>query len=483
MHAINPVRNTGALREKSKISNGVNRLKFISCLLEKHSHFRHRGVRLLFGTALAFFISYLLGVNLVIPLFIICIFSYLKFFSKSYNLLHLSLLFVVIFVISYFVVQEGLPIFYIPFAVIPMLSSILFEELMLSLLITIASSISIAYLAGDIDAGLLFLISGVLSIILVRGARKRITIIRAGFIVGAVSAVALFFINHFGFSYPQHYLMFVINGIVSGVIAIGILPIFEYLFKTVTNVSLLELADFNQPLLQRMVLEAPGTYHHSLVVGNLSEAACQAVGANALLARIGAYYHDIGKLQKPEYFSENQDVKNSKHDNLAPTMSKLVIMNHVNEGLELAKKYRLNPRLIDFIQCHHGTSLVYCFYRRALEGLEEDQEIREEGFRYPGPKPNTKETAIVLLADSAEAATKALKESAPTDIEDVVHKIINNKFIDRQLDECDLTLNDLEKISAVFIRILSGIYHARVTYPESQANSSEPRLSKRNENS
>ena len=455
----------------------------ISDLLQKSDRFRQMpplaaprhsavaGMRLILGTILVLFISYLLGVNFVIPLFLVCIFVYLKFFSRNYSLLNLSLLFVIIFVISYFVIQEGLPIFWIPFTVIPMLSAILFEELGLSLLLTLASSVSIAYLVGDIDAGLLFLISGILSIILIRGVRKRITIIRAGFIVGLVQAIALFFIDHFRIGYPQHYLMFLLNGIVSGVIVIGILPVFEYLFKTVTNISLLELADFSQPLLQRMLMEAPGTYHHSLVVGNLSEAACFTVGANALLARIGAYYHDIGKLQKPEYFSENQEVKNSKHDTLSPTMSKLVIMHHVNEGLELAKKYRLNPRLINFIQRHHGTSLVYYFYRHALESLEEDQEVREEGFRYPGPKPNTKETAVVLLADSVEAATKALKEPTPTDIKDVVHKIINNKFIDRQLDECDLTLKDLEKISAVFIRILSGIYHARITYPEGSASS------------
>jgi len=457
----------------------VNKLKFISGLLQKsapqsQAHLSacghaQTGVRFIFGTVLVFLISYLLGVNFVIPLFLVCIFTYLKFFSHNYSLLNLSLLFVIIFVISYFVIQEGLPVFYIPFAVIPMLSAILFEELGLSLLLTLASSVSIAYLVGDIQAGLLFLISGILSIILVRGARKRVTIIRAGFIVGLAQVIVLFFIDHFRIAYPQAYPMFILNGIVSGVIVIGILPIFEYLFKTVTNISLLELADFSQPLLQRMVLEAPGTYHHSLVVGNLSEAACLTVGANALLARIGAYYHDIGKLEKPGYFSENQEEKNSKHDTLSPTMSKLVIMHHVNEGLELAKKYRLNPRLIDFIQRHHGTSLVYYFYRRALESLEEDQEVREEGFRYPGPKPNTKETAVVLLADSVEAATKALKEPSPADIEDVVHKIINNKFIDRQLDECDLTLKDLEKISAVFIRILSGIYHARITYPETQA--------------
>ncbi len=451
----------------------VNKQKIISFFSQQFSHFRQKSAKLLFGLALVFITSYLLGINFVIPLFLFCIVAYLKVFSRKYRLLDLSLLFVIIFVISYFIIQEGKALFYIPFAVIPMLAAMLFEEVEQSLLITLASSISISYLVVDIDAGLLFLISGILSVILVRNARKRVTIIRAGFFVGLAQVIALFFIDHLRTGYPLRYLMFLLNGIVSSIIVLGILPIFEYLFKTVTNISLLELADFGQPLLQRMVMEAPGTYHHSLVVGNLSEAACTAVGANALLARVGAYYHDIGKLEKPEYFSENQEIKSSKHDTLSPSMSKLVIMNHVNEGLQLAKKYRLSPRLITFIQSHHGTSLVYYFYRRALETLEEDHEVREEGFRYPGPKPDKKETAIVLLADSVEAATRALKEPTSTNIADVVHKIINNKFIDRQIDECDLTLKDLEKISAVFIRILTGIYHARITYPENKTNGSE----------
>ncbi|EFK96087.1 metal dependent phosphohydrolase [sediment metagenome] len=280
---------------------------------------------------------------------------------------------------------------------------------------------------------------------------------------------ALFFIQNFKISFTDSYVMFLLNGIISAMAVIGVLRIFEYLFNTVTNVSLLELADFNHPLLQRMTLEIPGTYHHSLVVGNLSEAAAQAIGANALLARIGAYYHDIGKLQKPQYFSENQNPEDTgKHEGLTPTMSKMVIMNHVNEGVELAKEYKLNTKLVDFIKQHHGTSLVYYFYRRALEGLEDDQEIMEEGFRYPGPKPDTKETAIVLLADSAEAATRALTNPDAISIKNVVHKIINNKFIDGQLEKCNLSLADLEKISAVFIRILAAIYHARVTYPEVQ---------------
>jgi hypothetical protein len=344
----------------------------------------------------------------------------------------------------------------------------------LSFLITLASSIAVASIAGNnFYLGLIFFISGLLSSMLVLASRRRMAIIRAGFIIGLVQAGLLFLIPYYKINAPINYLILIINGLVSSFLVFGMLPIFEYLFKIVTNIGLLELADFNHPLLQRMILEAPGTYHHSLVVGNISEAACRAVGANALLARIGSYYHDIGKLSKPGYFSENQNINESKHDSLSPTMSKLVIMNHVKEGVELARKYKLNPGLIDFIQQHHGTSLVYYFYRRALESLEEDQEIKEEGFRYPGPKPSTKETAIVLLADSAEAATRALKDPAVKKVEEVVHKVINNKFIDRQLDECDLTLKDLEKISATFMRILGGMYHSRITYPESL--SSEPR--------
>jgi len=437
-------------------------------------------IRLFLLVVSIFLICYILKLNLAIPLFLFCLLAYLKFqtYYKKYSLLNITLLFVTIFVTAYFIIEKGWPIYFIPFCAVSMLTTLLFNQLDLSLIVTLASAVAIASITGNnLYLWLLFFIGGVSSSILIRGGRlRRITIIRIGLVTGALQAVTFFFIEQFSGNrlnilYPAKYLILILNGVVSSIIVIGVLPVFEYLFKTATDISLLELADFRHPLLQRMVLEAPGTYHHSLVVGNLSEAACDVVGANALLARIGAYYHDIGKLQKPDYFSENQVIKESKHDSLSPMMSRLVIMNHVKEGVELANKYRLNPRLIDFIQQHHGDSLVYYFYRRALEGLEGEQQIKEDGFRYPGPKPNTKETAIVLLADSVEAATRALKEPTPKKVEEVVHKIINNKFIDGQLDECDLTLKDLENISAVFIRILSGIYHSRITYPEVNASS------------
>lgn len=445
--------------------------------------------KLIIFALLALVFSYAAQINPALTLFLIALYFYLrlrKLNIKNCNLLNLSLLFLLITTAGYFLIRRNFPIYYIPFALVPMLATLLFANLEVSLLITLASSVTIASFAGlSLQALMLSLISGALSSVLVLGARKRNTVIRAGLIIGTIQAITLILMEGLHPGIYQKCLVLFLNGMISSIIVLGILPVFEYLFNTATNISLLELADFHHPLLQRMVSAAPGTYHHSLIVGNLSETAARAVGANSLLARIGAYYHDIGKLQKPEYFSENQFREASKHGNLAPSMSKLVIMNHVKEGVELAKQYGLSPALIDFIEQHHGNSLVYYFYRRALENIEDDQDVKEEGFRYPGPKPGTKETAIVLLADSVEAAARALKDPAPAKIEELVHKIINNKFIDGQLDECELTLKDLEEISAVFIRLLCGIYHNRASYPEGariennhkKSPKEEPRLS------
>jgi hypothetical protein len=415
-----------------------------------------------------FLFSYVVRINLSIPFFLILL--YLCFYQrftkiKNASLSSLSFLFLISYCLGNYLIIQGLSFYFIPIAIIPMLSVLLFNNLEVAYFLSLGTCISLASLTPEpFKAAFILMISCACAILLVNKARKRSQVIRTGIISGILQLISLILLENLWINHPQRYLIILINGLLSGVITLGILPFFEYILQTVTNISLLELADFNHPILQRLVLEAPGTYHHSLVVGNLSDSACLAVGANGLLARIGAYYHDIGKLQKPEYFIENQNIKKNAHDELTPTMSKLIIMNHIKEGLELAKKYSLSPVLLDFIQQHHGNSLVYYFYRRALEGKEENQEVAEEGFRYPGPKPNTKETAIVLLADSVEAATRSLKDPTPDKIEEIVHKIINNKFIDGQLDECELTLNDIEKISSVFSKILSGMYHSRVNY-------------------
>lgn len=419
----------------------------------------------------------ILGINPIATVFLISILFYLKTQPKTAknngsNFLNITLLCLAFLAVSNFIIKNQLPFYLIPFSIIAMLATLLYSDLQISLFISLILSMLLALLAkNDLYLGILSLSISIISSLLVLGGRRRSQIIRAGMFIGLFQALALLFLQNFKILEPKTYLLIFLNGFICTVVVVGILPIFEYLFKTITNISLLELSDLTHPLLKAMILKAAGTYHHSLIVGNLSEAACEAVGANALLARIGAYYHDIGKTEKAEYFSENQFPHLTKHDALSPSMSKMVIINHVKEGEDLAKRYRLNPQIIDFILQHHGTSLVYYFYRRALENFEETPEIEEEGFRYPGPKPNKKETAIVLLADSVEAASRTLKEPTPAKIEELVHKIINNKFIDGQLDECDLTLRDLEKIAKIFIRILVSIYHARITYPESNISS------------
>ena len=256
------------------------------------------------------------------------------------------------------------------------------------------------------------------------------------------------------------------GGIFSSLITFCLLPICESLFGLITDITLLEFSDLNHPLLKELSVKAPGTYHHSLIVATLAEAACEAVGANALLARVGSYFHDIGKMLHPEYFVENQRPQNSPHDRLTPSLSSLVILNHVKDGVELGRRHRLNQAIIDFIPGHHGTGLIYYFYRRALEEVEDETQLKEERYRYPGPKPHGRETAVVLLSDSVEAATRALTDKSTPHMEEVVRRIVNNKFIDGQLDECDLTLKDLNRIAEAFLRELSGIYHGRVEYPK-----------------
>ncbi|MBI5183783.1 MAG: HDIG domain-containing protein, partial [Nitrospinae bacterium] len=261
-------------------------------------------------------------------------------------------------------------------------------------------------------------------------------------------------------------LMGFVGGVIVAMVVSSIVPILESIFHVTSDIRLLELSDMDHPLLRQLVLDAPGTFHHSIIVGSIAEAAAESIGANPLLARVGSYYHDIGKMKKPEYFIENHPDSN-KHDNLAPSMSSLIITSHVKDGIELAKENGLMERIIDFIREHHGTSLITYFYSKAKEKENIDvQLIKEENYRYVGPKPQTKETAIILLADSVEAASRTLTEPTHSRLQGLVHKIINEKFIDGQLDECDLTLRDLHNISESFIRILTGIFHLRIDYPE-----------------
>ncbi len=271
------------------------------------------------------------------------------------------------------------------------------------------------------------------------------------------------------------------GALLAGFVVQGILPMIEQIFQIATSMTLLEWSDPSKPLLRRLALEVPGTFNHSLLIGSLAESAAEAIGANGLLARVGAYYHDIGKINKPQYFVENQPSKDfSKHKDLTPAMSLLVIIGHVKDGLELAKEYNLPKILHQFIAEHHGTTVVEYFYHQAAKQAQESgQEISDIEFRYPGPKPHSKESAILMLADSVEGATRALSEPTAGRIEATVHQIIQKKIADGQLDECELTLRDLHIIEESMIKSLCSIYHSRIKYPsqEKTDNSQEEQQS------
>ncbi|MFW5966489.1 MAG: HD family phosphohydrolase [Persicimonas sp.] len=256
------------------------------------------------------------------------------------------------------------------------------------------------------------------------------------------------------------------SGVMSGFFVLAVLPVFETVFGYTTDIKLLELANLNHPLLRELIIRAPGSYHHSMMVGSLSEAAAETVGANPLLCRVGAYFHDVGKAKNPQYFAENQAAGENPHDKLKPNMSALIIKAHVKDGLEMARQHRLPVEIQDFIAQHHGTSLIAYFYHKAKQMEDPDiPEVDAKDYRYPGPKPQTRETAICLLADGVEAASRALPNPSPARLKGLVQKMINKAFTDGQLDECDLTLKDLNSIAQAFTRILNGIYHHRPEYP------------------
>lgn len=257
----------------------------------------------------------------------------------------------------------------------------------------------------------------------------------------------------------------VVGMIFSGVFAIGILPFLEAVFDVVTTLKLLELSNPNSPLLKKLLMEAPGTYHHCMLVANLAEMAAEEVGANSVITRIGAYYHDIGKIARPYFFKENQLTKENPHDKINGNLSTLIIVSHVKDGVELAKEYNLPQIIIDIIQQHHGTTLVKYFYYKVKNAVENPEDIKAEDYMYPGPIPSSKEAGIIMLADSCEAAVRSIQDKSSEKIQKMVHDIVEDKLKSGQLDDCNLTLRDLSKIRECFLKALNGIYHKRIEYP------------------
>ena len=382
-----------------------------------------------------------------------------------------------------------------PYAFAPLVLSVLLGRnhgLFAAVFVSLWSSV----LFGKIDAPLLVisLISGFTAVYLTLQVRRRSRLIRAGVGVGVaiwlsslsfgMIAINLFppMDNDWGMIGLQSALALG-NGIITAMIVGGALPMLEHLFQITTDVSWLELSDLNHPLLRRMTIEAPGTYHHSLVVANLAEAAAEKIGTNATLCRVCSYFHDVGKLVKPQYFTENMSFERNPHDDLAPTMSALIIIAHVKEGVDLALTHGLNKQIIDVIQQHHGTSLVYYFYQRALQQQEDARaggkimnirkedipEVQEESFRYSGPKPQTKESAIVSLADIVESASRSLEKPTPQKIEQLINELIEERIADGQLDECDLTLGEVRVIAERFRFTLMTMLHTRIAYPKHES--------------
>lgn len=408
--------------------------------------------------------------------------------SETTHLLFFSslLLFVFLVVMAFHYVAEDLSrgfaffdskalLFAVPVATGAMLIRI-FHGVAVATSFSLAVSVLAAMMAeGRVEFFVYFFVGSLVAAFGVRRYRERGVFIKAGLRVSLCNLVlALGIQGLYGNLLAGETLMSafsaLIGGVLAGILATGILPLVEMSFRYTTDVKLLELANLDQPLLRDLMVQTPGTYHHSVIVSNMVEAAAQAIEANSLLAKVSAYYHDIGKMRKPLYFIENQRGQENRHEKLAPSMSSLILISHVKDGVELAKKYGLGQEIMDVIRQHHGTSLITFFYQKARTQAEKKggkaSSVKEEDFRYPGPKPQTKEAALVMLADVVEAASKTLADPTGARIQGMVQGIINKVFSDGQLDECDLTLKDLHEIARSFNKTLLGIFHHRIEYPE-----------------
>ncbi len=357
----------------------------------------------------------------------------------------------------------------IPVAAVSMLIAFLLDAT-LAIFMTILLAFFIGFLTGNqLPFTINAFIGGLVGIYSVSKFNQRFDWVKAGLFIACAQVVCIVSLGLLNNNQGMVLLIGagfgVINGIFSSIFAYGSLPFLESAFEITTSARLLELANPNQPLLKRLLLEAPGTYHHSILVGNLGEAAADLIGADSLLVRVGAYYHDLGKLKRPYFFIENQLGGENPHDKLSPSLSTLIITSHLKDGVEIAKENNLPAVVIDLIAQHHGTSLVSYFYHQALEN-DDSQQIDEAEYRYPGPKPQTKEAAIIMLADSVEAAVRSMPAPSSGKIEGLVRKILKERLTDGQLEESPLTFKDLDLIAVAFTRILNGIFHKRIEYPE-----------------
>ncbi|MGM9921769.1 MAG: HD family phosphohydrolase [Bhargavaea sp.] len=366
-------------------------------------------------------------------------------------------------------------IYVYPTALVPFLLRLLTDGRMAILLTVLTAATGGLLLqegyspVANMEIVLYVLFGGFAGHYLIQGDGRRSSILTASFGVALVNALFITFYllmtqSHFGL---QEWLIFIMaavgSGLLSGALTIGLMPFFETVFGILSDLKLVELSNPNHPLLKRILTETPGTYHHSVMVANLSDAACEAIGANGLLARVGSYYHDIGKTRRPAFFIENQMAGTNPHDSLPPGKSRDIIIAHSTDGAEMLKKHGMPKELVDIARQHHGTTLLKYFLVKARESGEE---VDEEAYRYPGPKPQTKEIAVISIADSCEAAVRSMKEPTPEKIEELVRSIIRDKMNDGQFSECDLSFRELKIVGEVICTTLNGVFHNRIEYPK-----------------
>lgn len=415
--------------------------------------------------------GFVAGLLFMIIMLAVMLILYIRFFYKAFlrdrqNHIILSIIILLTILISRGVFKYS--VLAIPIFIAPMLVSILMDA-KLAVVVNFVLSITLTFVTKG-NAGFLYmsLISGTFAAFLMSKANQRSKLSMAGFVVALLNVLVIIcvgLINKSGWKeISQDSFIVLGNGVISAVLTIGTLPFWESIFNVLTPLKLLELSNPNQPLLKKLLMEAPGTYHHSLMVGNLAEVATEIIGGNPLLARVGAYFHDVGKLKRPNFFRENQLTENP-HDRMTPNLSTLVITSHTADGAKLAEKYKIPNPIVDIIRQHHGNTMVAYFYHKAKKGDNADT-IKPEDYRYEGPRPSTKEAAVVMLADSVEAAVRSMVDRTEGKIEGLIRKIIKDKLDDGQLDLCNLTLKDLDSIARAFMKVLSGYYHEREEYPE-----------------
>lgn len=382
----------------------------------------------------------------------------------------------------------GWSAYLIPTTISGMLLGILFDLSIGFIGTAVVGMLMGGILGLDYSIATMTVIAGIVAVYSVSQIRTRNQIFKAILFILIAYAVSLFAFNTLKYEDLQvtfqAFVYFILpNAILSPFITYMSLGVFEKGFDITTDVTLLELSDMNHPLLKQLATKAPGTFHHSIVVGNLAESAAKEIhNANSLLARVGSYYHDIGKMTKPEYFIENQKGGENKHDSLAANMSALILSAHVKNGIDLAKEYNIPKKIRDFIPEHHGTNVMTFFYNKALES-NDPSEINVEDYRYPGPKPQSKETAIVMLADTVEAAAKTLKSPTPGRMRKLVGDLVEKRFLEGELEDCDLTMRDLKGIIEGFVSVLIGIYHERIEYPEEDKNKKAAKIKQKELNS